>query len=120
MYHALVRVHHIALRTRDLAALERFYAGVLGLTVSRARDARSAWLDAGGTILMLERADEDEPGIPSGSKELIAFAIDPGERSAVEARLARAGVSIEGRTDYTIYFRDPDGRRVGVSHYPRT
>lgn len=120
MYHALVRVHHIALRTRDPVALERFYAEVLGLPLAKERDARSVWLDAGGTILMLERAEEDEPGVPAGSNELVAFAIDPGERAAVEARLARAGVPIEGRTDYSLYFRDPDGRRVGVSHYPRT
>jgi hypothetical protein len=27
-------------------------------------------------------------------------------------------VVVEHETDFTLYFRDPDGRRVAVSHYP--
>ena len=32
-----------------------------------------------------------------------------------EERLRAAGVAVEDRTAYTLYFRDPDGHRVGVS-----
>ena len=48
-----MRIHHLALRTRELDRLERFYTGVLKLPVVR-RDAGrgSVWLDAGGTIGM--------------------------------------------------------------------
>ena len=28
-----------------------------------------------------------------------------------------AGVRVEDRTEHTLYFRDPDGRRLGVSSY---
>jgi catechol-2,3-dioxygenase len=113
-----VRVHHLALRTTDLARLEAFYAGALGLAVVRRDGARSVWLDADGAIVMLERAEPGEPGPPAGSMELTALAIEPDKLATYTYRLARAGVQIEGRTDYTLYVRDPDGRRVGLSSYP--
>ncbi len=106
-----MRIHHLAFRTCDLVALERFYAEVLGLPVLRRSD-RSVWLDVEGTILMLERAEPGEPPIDPRSMDLVCFGVAPG----VLARLA--DVDIEGRTDSTLYFRDPDGRRVGVSAYP--
>jgi catechol 2,3-dioxygenase-like lactoylglutathione lyase family enzyme len=114
-----VKVHHIAMRTGDVARLESFYGGTLGLPFVRRDDARgSVWLDAGGALLMLERADAGEPGVPEGTKELVAFAIDDaGDRERWRARLERAGVAVEDETSYTLYFRDPDGRRVAVSTY---
>jgi catechol 2,3-dioxygenase-like lactoylglutathione lyase family enzyme len=113
-----MRVHHIALRTFDVARLETFYADVLGLPRSRRDDARgSVWLDAGGTIVMLERAEVGEPAIAAGSMELVAFAIGAADVARWRATLAAAGIAIEGETAYTLYFRDPDGRRVGVSSY---
>ena len=106
-----MQLHHVALRTRDLARLEQFYATVLGLRVVRRDDARgSVWLDAGGTVLMLERAGADEPPIPAGTKDLVAFAVDDKETW-------RSRVAVEAETEHTLYFRDPDGRRVAVSSY---
>jgi catechol 2,3-dioxygenase-like lactoylglutathione lyase family enzyme len=113
-----MRVHHIALRTRDLARLERFYVGVLGLLPTRRQDDRSVWLDAGGTILMLERAETGEPATPAGSYELVAFGLTRDEHASATERLAAAGVAVEARTASTLYFRDPDGRRVGLSAWP--
>jgi glyoxylase I family protein len=113
-----MRIHHVALRTPDLALLERFYVGVLGLPITRRDGERSVWLDAEGTIVMLERRDEGEPGVPEGSHELVAFAIAPELCAQQEEQLARAGVPVESRTSFTLYVRDPDGRRVGLSSYP--
>ncbi len=67
---------------------------------------------------MIEAAGPDEPAVPPGSLELVAFAIDEDEKPAWRARLAARGVVLEAETAFTLYFRDPDGRRVGVSHYP--
>jgi catechol 2,3-dioxygenase-like lactoylglutathione lyase family enzyme len=107
-----MRIHHVALRTADLARLERFYAGALGLRVVRRDDARgTVWLDAAGAVLMLERAAPGEPSIPAGTKDLIAFEVDDKEAW-------RARVTVEAETAHTLYFRDPDGRRVAVSTYP--
>jgi catechol 2,3-dioxygenase-like lactoylglutathione lyase family enzyme len=99
------------MRTRDVAQLERFYSGVLELPVVKRDDARgSVWLDAGGTMLMVERASEGEPAVSPASRELVAFAVE-----SIEPWRAR--VAVEAQTAHTLYFRDPDGRRVAVSDY---
>jgi catechol 2,3-dioxygenase-like lactoylglutathione lyase family enzyme len=113
-----MRLHHLALRTADLPRLERFYVGVLGLNELRRSGERSVWLDAAGTVLMLERRDNGEPGVPEGTLELVAFAAAPADAAQLLSRLATAGIAIEARTPSTVYFRDPDGRRVGLSAYP--
>jgi glyoxylase I family protein len=106
-----VRIHHVALRTTDLPRLERFYGDVLGFAVLRRDEARgSVWLEAGDAVLMLERAGPGEPAVPPGSMELVAFAVDDKEPW-------RARVAAEAETAHTLYFRDPDGRRVAVSSY---
>ena len=114
-----MKIHHLALRTRDLPRLRAFYADVLGLVVAKEEAGRCVWLEAGGTLVMLERATDSEPTVPEGSFDLVAFAIEKREKGALETRLLSRGVPIEARTDFTLYFRDPDGRRVGLSHYVR-
>ncbi|HEY8086305.1 MAG TPA: VOC family protein [Polyangiaceae bacterium] len=107
-----MRIHHLALRTRDVARLVRFYADTLGLPVLRRDEARgSVWLDAGGPVVMIERAGDSEPSIEPGSMELVAFAVEDKESW-------RARVAVDAETTHTLYFRDPDGRRVAVSDYP--
>lgn len=112
-----MRIHHLALRTAQLQPLFDFYAGVLGLEV-RAQDERRVWLVAGDALLMLEKRNDDEPGVAIGTRELLAFAVTEAERESWVTRLAAAGIALEDRTAHTLYFRDPDGRRVGVSSYP--
>lgn len=111
-----VRVHHIAFRTCDLARLEKFYVAVVGLPVLRRDDARgSVWLDARGLVIMLERAGDGEPLVTAGANDLVAFAVD--DLASWRDQLARAGLAIEAETAHTLYFRDPDGRRIAVSVY---
>ncbi|HEU4537251.1 MAG TPA: VOC family protein, partial [Polyangiaceae bacterium] len=99
------------------------YRDVLGLD-ERGRQhgdggaLRSVWLGVGPVVLMIELAAPDEPLAPAGSLDLVAFAIAPGEREAWRGRLEAAGAPVEAETAHTLYFRDPDGRRVGVSSYP--
>jgi len=101
------------MRTLDLPRLERFYCEVLGLKVLRRDDGRgSVWLALGGTVLMLERAAPGEALAAPGTRELLAFAVDD-----KEAWRARPGIAIEDETAHTLYFRDPDGRRIAVSDY---
>ena len=103
----------MAMRTVDVPRLERFYVEVLGLAVMRRDDARgSVWLDADGTVVMIERAEVGEAGIPAGTRELVAFAV--ADKEAWRARLP----PVEAETAHTLYFRDPDGRRIAVSDYP--
>lgn len=113
-----MRVHHVALRTRDLARAERFWVEVVGLGLRRRDGERAVWLGLDDAVLMLERAAPDEPAIPPGSMDFLALRTDATGRAGFERRCAAAGVSLEARTAHTSYVRDPDGRRVGVSTHP--
>jgi catechol 2,3-dioxygenase-like lactoylglutathione lyase family enzyme len=121
--------HHVALQCADLSRCERFYREVLGLAVLRRWPAqgggdRSVWLAVGegGGFLALERAAEapeehpwrdGKPGL-----HLVALRIGKEEREGWEMRLAARGVPVVHRTHWTLYLRDPEGNRVGLTHYP--
>jgi catechol 2,3-dioxygenase-like lactoylglutathione lyase family enzyme len=121
--------HHVALRCLDLARCEAFYRDVLGLPVLRRwQDGRggerSVWLalGEGGAFLALERAAEAGPDADEregrAGLHLVALRIARGDRQRWEARLAEAGVAVVHRTAWTVYVRDPEGNRVGLSHHP--
>ena len=89
---------------------------------------RSLWLDLGDDahgFLALEHIDshpatpaEEDGGSSRPGHHLLAFRIDVSERAAWEERLGAAGVVVTHRTAYTLYFADPEGNRLGLSHYP--
>lgn len=119
------RLHHIALGARDVDKLATFYAVAFELT-ERVRhyyddgQLRSVWLEMGDTILMVEHTYQTKrrvEGVGAGPF-LLAFAVaDAHELSALERRVERLGAEIEDRTDFSSYFRDPEGNRVAASHY---
>jgi glyoxylase I family protein len=119
-------LHHIAVKVADLARAEAFYVGVLGLAVlrrwpsSNVHQDRAVWLDlGGGAFLALERSEggpekpEDAAGI-----HLMALHIRREQRAVWAAKLSQAGYPIYHQTDYTLYVRDPEGNRIGLSHWP--
>lgn len=106
-----MQIHHIALRTADPARLVAFYVDTLGLTVIR-RQPHGVWLALDGAVLMIEQAAPGEPTPDPASMRLLAFAVSEATRARIGAR-----VEIEDRTAFTWYFRDPDGRRLGISTY---
>jgi catechol 2,3-dioxygenase-like lactoylglutathione lyase family enzyme len=119
-----MRLHHLAIQVPDLAAAAAFYGDLLGLAVLR-RQPHAVWVDAGGTILMLERcadagaADDDAPwASPAPGPFVVAFGIAAGERATWRERLAAAGVAIHHESSFTLYFRDPWGTRLALSHHP--
>jgi glyoxylase I family protein len=125
--HATLRgPHHIALKVADLNTCERFYTEVLGLgVIARHADGKGApravWFSLGETILMLER------GQGNGAKKLnndahgwhlVAMRIERDAREMWKSKLSAAGVSLVDESDYSIYFNDPEGNRLALSHYP--
>jgi glyoxylase I family protein len=123
--------HHIAVQVRDLATAEAFYAGVLGLRVIKRWPAagsgeRALWLSLSDTsFLALEKADTtaEPPGVHAfvdghAGWHLVALRIAASERATWEAHLGEHHVEIVHRSRWTLYVRDPDGNRIGLSHHP--
>ena len=113
-----LRIHHLALRVSDCERAAAFYSGVLGLPeLRRFEDAgrlRSIWLQAGDAVIMLELGLRGR-GPDQGSGHVLALSID--DLHGWESRLAAAGIGIDDRTPHTLYVRDPDGHRVGLTVY---
>jgi catechol 2,3-dioxygenase-like lactoylglutathione lyase family enzyme len=111
-------LHHIALRVRDLQAARAFYRDLLGLEERRRLDGggrrRGVWLDAGGVVLMLERSLRGR-GPRRGSAHVLVLGAS--SLPSWERRLRAANVKVDDRTTHTLYFRDPDGHRVGLSDF---
>ena len=110
--------------------MEAFYRALFELPVmQRHLDGqgaeRSVWLQLDGGFLALERAPAGSTVAPRGAFSdarvgyyVFALSIERDERAAWERKLEAAGVSIERRTDYSLFFRDPEGNRLAVSHHP--
>jgi glyoxylase I family protein len=116
-----MKLHHIAIQVFDLERANTFYQSLFGLREIR-RQAHSIWLDLNGAILMLERCAQSNPKQPWKSEQpglfVLALTITPEERQSFREKLAALGVEIEHETGFTLYFFDPDGNRLAVSHYP--
>jgi glyoxylase I family protein len=119
-------LHHVALGSRDVAALATFYTSLLQISERKRHldergELRSVWLDLSGVLLMIERADASAErsrveGVGLGAF-LLAFRADGPGRRLLEERAARLGAAIESRSPYTSYLRDPEGNRLAVSEY---
>lgn len=125
MLTTVTTLHHLALGTRDVESLARFYRDVIGLReLTRHSYAggslRSVWLDLGGAVLMIEPTEEPPrrvEGVAAGPF-LLAFRATRAEQSALAEKLAMLGCAVETHTEYTTYARDPDGNRIAFSAYP--
>ena len=129
---AVSRLLETALYVEDVAAVSRFYREVLGFAVlvgggdpdrpGPNEPVFMALAVPGGTVLLLFQTGRFTtptrlPGgtIPphDGRGQLhLAFAIDAAQLSAWRARLAEAGVPVEGEVRWarggaSLYFRDP-------------
>ena len=110
-------LHHLALRTHDVDRLLTFYRDVLGLPLWPVQAGNGVWLALGPAVVMIEPADSDESSPAAGSRDLLALSAPAGDLAGASARLATLGVTIEAQTKHTLYFRDPDGRRVALSDF---
>lgn len=112
-----MKIHHVAFRVADLQRSTRFYREVLRLRLRKDESPRSVWLDIDrDSVLMLEARSRNEPSIASGSLELVAFRVSDREKLRIRTVCIETGC-FDGETSHTVYLRDPDGRRIGVSTY---
>ena len=141
-------IHHLAIQCRDLTAMVRFYEHVLRLPVvrrwpldpppvgtaeatERSDDKgerglhgglRAVWLGIGTAVIALERVaaapQPPEWDSPSPGLHLVALQIFPYTRQLWREHLALYDVAILYESEWTLYIRDPEGNRVGLSHFP--
>ena len=123
--HQSLTLNHIAIKSTQVEAPDDSYRTVLELpllkTFTDANGIRSIWLSLGTSVLMLERSDYDKQITPSEffvdkpGYHLLALTVSIKKQSALRARLRDFAIRIEHESEYTIYFRDPDGNRIGLS-----
>ena len=92
-------IHHIAIASPNLKEMSDFYRNLPGLQwredkLNEQGELRSVWF---------ETSDK--------SPEALVFKMN----SSFELTNK---ISITKRTDYTVYFLDPDGNQLGYSSYP--
>jgi glyoxylase I family protein len=116
---------HLVLRVRDMAAMERFYCEVLGLTVDRRQDRIGlVQLRAGAQLVdlvdvggMLGQAGGAAPGAEGRNLDHFCLNLDDFDLAAVEAHLKAHGVVVgesgrrygAGGFGVSIYMIDPEG-----------
>ena len=115
----------LALETRDLPALERFYADAFGLPVLDRADDR-VWLAAGPRArLGLWTPGAKEFGDRGGRHVHFALSAAPGRLDALAGRLRARGAPVRGPEEHaggdrSLYVRDPEGNVVEVwDHFGR-
>jgi catechol 2,3-dioxygenase-like lactoylglutathione lyase family enzyme len=122
-FQSIRTIDYTVILVRDMAAMRRFYEGILGFSLTC--ELSAGWIEyqIGGNTLALSRPGrtaKDAP-TPKGSASLqLAFrvAVDDVDRCAEE--LLRHGVDLlEPPTNQpfghrTLFFRDPDGNLLEV------
>ena len=116
-------LRHLALNTRELDAMKRFYVDLLGFGVEWEPDRDNVYLSSGHDNLALHRA-KSEMGGPSRLDHLGLIVKAAGDVDRWAAFLESRGVTLDAppRTHRdgarSCYFRDPDGNQVQIIHHP--
>jgi catechol 2,3-dioxygenase-like lactoylglutathione lyase family enzyme len=122
-FRAIRAIDYTVVLVRDMAAMRRFYEGVLGFPLIR--ELSPGWIEyrLGDNTLALARPSRtagDAP-TPAGSASLqLAFKVARHEVDQCADALLRQGVALlEPPTDQafghrTLFFRDPDGNLLEV------
>ncbi len=118
-------LHHVALRVVDLAACERFYVDLMGMTVEWRPDPDNVYLTGGTDNLALHREDAISGDAQTGALDHVGFVLRRADHvDAWHAYLVARGVTIVAapRTHRdgarSFYCLDPDGNRVQVIFHP--
>lgn len=117
--------HHHAILVSDLERAAVFYEAVLRLEVKKrwqdeAGQPRSIWYALGDeTFVAVELAEHPARARPDFGHHCFALAIDVEERGLWLDRLAAADVVIEKESAFSVYFRDPEGNQIALSHWPQ-
>ncbi|HEY3282687.1 MAG TPA: VOC family protein [Armatimonadota bacterium] len=117
---AILRSHHIALKTPNLDRLEAFYRDVVGLSKCGQLDIpgmRIVFYDLGGVRLELIEVPGLEQEAETGRKGLSHVAVEVDDVYATAEALGKRGVTFHDGPkqvgDLNVaFFRDPDGTEL--------
>lgn len=123
-------LNHIAIKVNDLETCSAFYERLLNqkpFKINLAADGQvySHWFKLAMGLLMLEKtqlAPQNKRGF--GNQEqaglhLLSFHITPEQRMWWQKKLDTLGIKIEKYSEYSLYFYDPEGNPLALSHYPQ-
>jgi len=120
----ITAIHHIALKYKNLKQAIHFYEDIFGLVrykthYDQINEVRSCWYKMGHCILMLERYENNEQTLTNtiAPWPLLAFTIAKCDKEMWRNKLVQHNITITAETNYTIYFKDPTGYAVALSHY---
>ena len=121
----LTGVLETVLYVEDLAGAERFYVGVLGFRKLSGEPGRSLFLRAGGSVLLLFRAEATErpgPLPPHGARGPghVCFHVPEGAYEAWKDYLPSRGVPLLQEQAWpaggrSVYFHDPEGNLLEIA-----
>ena len=106
-------LRHLALKTRDLRATERFYIGVLGLEIAFTYRGMLFLQTPGGDDLLNFVRTRKVFDPATGGFDHFGLHMPKAEWKRITERLKRAGVKIQGRRGRSaVYVEDPNGYTV--------
>ncbi|MET4256967.1 catechol 2,3-dioxygenase-like lactoylglutathione lyase family enzyme [Bradyrhizobium sp. S3.12.5] len=122
-FSAIRAIDYTVIFVRDMAAMRRFYEGVLALSLLR--ELSPNWIEygLGSNTLALARPSRTaaDPPTPTGSASLqLAFRVSAAEVDACADELVRQGVALlspptnQPLGHRTLFFRDPDGNLLEI------
>jgi catechol 2,3-dioxygenase-like lactoylglutathione lyase family enzyme len=122
----MLGMRHVALNVTDIDRCERFYVGLLGMSVEWRPDPDNVYLSSGSDNLALHRARDGVAPAPEGQRlDHIGFLLSsPGEVDEWYEFLKAGNVEIMAapRTHRdgarSFYCRDPEGAVVQVIFHP--
>jgi catechol 2,3-dioxygenase-like lactoylglutathione lyase family enzyme len=106
-------LRHLALKTRDLAATQRFYLDVLGLEIAFPHPGMLFLKSPGGDDLLNFVATRGKVDPDQGGFDHFGIHLPRPEWRKACARLEKAGVRVRGRRGRSaIYIEDPNGYTI--------
>ena len=122
---ATLGMRHVALNVRDLDACEKFYVGLLGMSVEWRPDADNLYLSSGNDNLALHRASAEAPADAAQRLDHIGFFIaSEGEVDDWHDFLKAQGVPMKSSPKThrdgarSFYCSDPEGTIVQLIFHP--
>ena len=117
-------LRHLALNTRNLEAMQRFYVDFLGFTIEWQPDPDNVYLTSGADNLALHRVPEPRTASGQALDHLGLIVRSASDVDSWATYLEELGVTIVAKPKThrdgarSCYIKDPDGNTIQIIHHP--